>query len=468
MNLHQTPVLSLLRSAVSISLEDPTSSAIEIFNDANEAVQAELETNADGLYLLPAGSFSRDNTQNSVPPQNFISDADIVAIFHLRFHNAITPAECQVLKSTLCGQSLREMSNDKNVSYETRRNQMSSLRNKSGLKRQTELVLTMSVLLTSTVHSKSTQQTSVELPAYLNKFYPNNHRIMNPVLSSGRTLKIIDLGPATGRPMIYMYAAFYPFFPLPHQQKVLEELNIRVLIPLRPGFFELPVSVKNAEERLDNFVADTFEFIDVFNLREAPIFSNENGTMAALKLLQAQPNLKKVLLTSLAINHLDKKLGSKITPVINSVFAWRKIVNANPELSMEIVKIFAKKYNTADKTIALYKKWYNRSKRDQSILDELENKDWMFELSKMVSSEMLPGFMLDRVAYTKDIVALIPDGQKNLTLLLSKHDSGRPIKYMQELLANKDIDLHIMGDFSHLSPMFEPKVILSHLFDDPS
>lgn len=131
---------------------------------------------------------------------------DIKTVFETRFGSRPTDAEASLLMRLVAGESLPDIAAADGISYGTRRNQLSALREKAGISRQAELVSVVSVLcanlLTSVVgESSGSAKDILELYA---AYYGGNLRIHRPILSTGREILVVDCGPLDGRIAICM------------------------------------------------------------------------------------------------------------------------------------------------------------------------------------------------------------------------------------------------------------------------
>ncbi|MCZ4271859.1 hypothetical protein [Maritalea porphyrae] len=107
-----------------------------------------FEQNASPPLALEKGGFFVIDFDHQTPlALTPVPDWLIAATFTMEFDATLTNSELQLLKQLLCSKSLREISAEDGVSYETRRNQLKKVLEKSNLNRQVTLLLVMSNLL---------------------------------------------------------------------------------------------------------------------------------------------------------------------------------------------------------------------------------------------------------------------------------------------------------------------------------
>lgn len=151
-------------------------------------------------------------------------------------HGDLTATELHLLKQLICGAGLAEAARTDGVSHETRRTQFRSLSRKFGVRSQGELAaraLTQILINQDIAPVLLSQATDDLFVALGDEFLPGArcHKLQAP---GGTHHRFIDLGPADGRPVIFIHPQIMPDL-RPEDMAVLRETGLRLIVPLRHG-----------------------------------------------------------------------------------------------------------------------------------------------------------------------------------------------------------------------------------------
>lgn len=170
----------------------------------------------------------------------------------------MTAAELRLLKQLVCGAGLVEAARADGVSHETKRTQFKSLSGKFDARSQGELtgrvishlLMNSGQMRPSLAPSIGDRQTDNLFIALLDEFLPGArcHKLQGP---GGIRHRFIDLGPADGRPVIFVHPQILPDFRL-EDMAALSEAGLRLIVPLRHGAMSKAGPDLNVADHLDH------------------------------------------------------------------------------------------------------------------------------------------------------------------------------------------------------------------------
>lgn len=345
-----------------------------------------------GLQITAQGLFAPMEVGAQIRTKDFVSDDDICLAFANRFGEVLTEIELGILKSLLSGDSLSAMSAQDGVSYGTRRNQLAVLRDKAGVKRQSELTTIMAVLLTSLSHKRD--KLNVDAQVVLKDVFASSYapafRMHLPLLPSGRLMMVVDIGPLHGRPVVFAHSSFFPLLPLPNQVDLLERLNVRVLSPIRPGHFGAPSTQGSWQEVTEKTVEDFVGFLRLFSLADAPIVGHATGSIVALKVAQFAPNPSRRLILS-SPQYLYK--DGAHTRGFN--YAWSKLCSRYPQLIGPVIKNTVGTFLHPDYFISILRNAYRENEPDLDLIDAHQYQQWYRDLLRAIARHSTIGLGVD-------------------------------------------------------------------------
>lgn len=367
----------------------------------------------DGLYLDLTGQFYL------VPPNTelmgYVTDSQLERIFSDRFRTALTPAELGLLKALLTNQTLREISADTGATYETRRTQAKSLLAKSGLSRQADLINIMSALVAMSItlrqtHSAAVNRTSDEL---VQRLFGPLGRVHHFTMSSGRDLHIMDVGPASGQPVLVMHSTFLPFYPVPAQSQEFSRLNLRFIVPVRPGFLGTYTPTGEALQITDLFAQDVAEFVQAFNFSTIPVVSHTIGVFSALKLLKHSPDHRMALL--LSPTHITSP-QSQLPPFMYETI---KLASRSNKAMMAVMDLLTRAIDLPDRFKTSFGKVYANSPSDLQIISQNEPL-----LSDVIwtASRSMAGLATDHILMRADWTTMMPPNSGKVRVLMGETD----------------------------------------------
>ena len=205
-----------------------------------------VEALVNDLAATQLGVFDEDFialsvTQNSfsTPGKLILIGADVIldTLQQLFRPQKITVVEQRLLSQLVCGYSLRECSDMDNIGFETRRKQLKTLFEKTGFRRQMDLVNhVLSHLLIrfgTTPPETQLKRSHLEFIKYCDD-YLADARFHIVVGLNGQQYRILDFGSRTGTTAILLHHGGIIHFTT-DEISILSRLNIRLVCPLRNG-----------------------------------------------------------------------------------------------------------------------------------------------------------------------------------------------------------------------------------------
>ncbi len=415
-----------------------------------------------GLHLLPDGRLIDADQPDFATTQTglFIADRKIAQVFDARYGAALTDTELRLLRGLIAGMSLKEISAVDGVSYQTRRNQLKAVMEKSGATRQAELVATMTALLvlTATRNADEDRNAQSALRRLLDGFYAGNARVYSPHFKDGRSMLVLDLGPAGGRPVVHMHSAFFPVFPFPDDMGLLEALNLRVITPMRPGFFGLPVEWKTpADERIDDFTASLAAFLEDFGLADAPVFSHAHGVVAAVSLCQRLGHRGPQLVVHSG-QYTPPEQHRRQPAHIRGQF---KLLEKSPRLLLELYRLLARSVARPSKLEQTLERIFGGSPADMAALRAPSVQAWLRKVICRAGRDNIPGIVSDIQTMHADWVSDMLALPTPVTMFYGRHDTYSNLGELTKRFADQPVDLRVKDDQGLISMMFQPREILT-------
>jgi len=211
----------------------------------------------------------------------------------------LSNAELRLLLQILSGLTLRESAKLDGVSYETKRSQFKSLAMRTGFRTQSEVIRVSLLALTAhALDQAGTQSSENETGTdtdqeFLNFFYPNIFRYHGITMGKKRRLRVIEAGPISGNPIIYVHSQTLPP-PSQFNLEWLEENNIRLIIPLRSGLLDPDAERASLTIHRDRATEDLFDTIVLFCGGKCRIIASSTGSAYAINLARQHPETKEI------------------------------------------------------------------------------------------------------------------------------------------------------------------------------
>ena len=224
----------------------------------------------------------------------------------------LTKAEARLAGKLANGLSIEDVAEKLHLSKHTLRSQLKTIFRKTNTTRQTELVkfiLTSPAVFT---HKEPIDFNSNSADGQLIDF--NSPRLNQKItLNDNRILGFAEYGPENGQPVFFLHSVFGCRYEVPDLPDVLEKLNIRLIVPDRPGY---GLSDNLNERSIMQWSDDFIQLYKSVNVNKIPIIGYSMGGPYAIACAIKYPDLvSKVVLVSSAyqvkkIEDLDGMLPS--------------------------------------------------------------------------------------------------------------------------------------------------------------
>lgn len=192
----------------------------------------------------------------------------------------LTAAEVDVTMKLASGLTLKEAAQDLGISINTARNHLQSVFDKSGINRQSDLVLVvtqLSVILAGT--EEAPQQSS----SASRRSSPRHFMI----LGDGRRLAYRTYGDVRGEPVIYLHETLGCSRLPPETDELARGLGLHLIAPERPGF---GFSDVDADFSFDSVADDVAALLDHLRIDHCGVLGFLSGGAFALRLAERAPD----------------------------------------------------------------------------------------------------------------------------------------------------------------------------------
>lgn len=228
----------------------------------------------------------------------------------------LTAAEKRCLFQLVGGLELREAARIDGVTYETKRSLIKVCCEKLGCSGQKDLVRQLMGQLT---HLMSVSDTHLEQgdPAILfaEEYLNNDLTLVIRRHSSGDDMRYLVGGPRNGRPVVLVHGMMFPVI-LRGVGEFLDRHNIRLYVPLRPGYLEArPLALLMSEEDIiEKGLNEIIQLIEDEGIGPVTLLGNSLGGSIATgyALAASKPHFSSLVLlsTNLARPGTDPDEGS--------------------------------------------------------------------------------------------------------------------------------------------------------------
>ncbi|MEP0942157.1 MAG: alpha/beta hydrolase [Rhizobiaceae bacterium] len=319
-------------------------------------------------------------------------------------------AERAILLQLLSGISLREAANVDEVSYETKRSQFKSLAARTGLRTQSDVirVFLLNLFMNISTENKSNRidHTSPdgrkECGEFLETYYPGTFRRHEISTRNCRNLRIIEAGPVSGIPIIYLHSQTLPQ-PKMFTSGWLAENNIRLIIPLRPGFLDKDSTRLPIQKHLQRSTQDVAEAIELFCEGNAKVVTHSTGSAYAINLCRNLPKSVAQLTISGAAYVGSYENGS----VANLVSGLKNVAAKSSFLTEQVYQQHLRKMGTKSGFQTIINSAYGTSPPDakifQDIFESPQGHSWIYETYQLSKNSIVNDILMPSLDVWKNV-----------------------------------------------------------------
>ncbi len=192
----------------------------------------------------------------------------------------LTAAEVDLTMKLTSGMTLKEAAQDLNISINTARNHLQSVFDKSGINRQSDLVLVvtqLSVILSGTEEAPPKTSGGSQRPSSPRHFM---------ILSDSRRLAYRTYGDVKGEPVIYLHETLGCSRLPPETEALARGLGLNVIAPERPGF---GFSDVDPHFSFDSVTDDLVALLDHLRIAQCGVLGFLSGGAFTLRLAERAP-----------------------------------------------------------------------------------------------------------------------------------------------------------------------------------
>ena len=277
----------------------------------------------------------------------------------------VTAAEKRMLFQLVAGFGPREAAEADGVSFETKRAQVKSLCSKLDCGGQTDLVRRAIGQLVYLLHlPRPDVADALVAETFARRHLPPSVRLSIHLLDHRRALRVFEVGPASGRPVLVAHGMLFPLLLL-NAGPQCERLGIRLLMPLRTGYLDeqsAATLLHGTDSARDQ--DDVARYIARFGQR-VPLIGQSVGAGWALEFARRHPALVGPLVL-LSPNFLGDRQA-------NSVFAsfldGLRGLAARPGLLRYVAWQFRKQFLDAKVLRQAWRRICGESADDLAVLD---------------------------------------------------------------------------------------------------
>lgn len=383
------------------------------------------------------------------PSANFLGFRALQSLMHARYNLDIGPDEAVAI--------MRELSTS--GSSENRLPALyKSIPAVLRPKDHTDLFRQLQVLLTSTL-AVSPMDERNDLADHLHRTYGGRARLLEPRLSNGQILRVVDVGRADGDPILFLHGTLFPLAPAPDDLHKLEASGYRLLIPLRPGFFDLPGQWHGApQEKLDRYCDAVVELLRTFKLDDLPIAACSFGFSAAFGIRQRLGSKGRLSLFS------PQYLPRKEIARRNYLQArWFDIALHFPGVLSTVLKVMARRVRSTSDTYEGFARVYEHDRVELQALKKLSALEWAFECVKLTARTNHRGFAQDMLTSYWDWLATACQAGPDLRVVYAESDPFSNAHAVRGQMERAGVDVVEMPAVGRNWQHFETSMLIQEL-----
>jgi pimeloyl-ACP methyl ester carboxylesterase/DNA-binding CsgD family transcriptional regulator len=191
----------------------------------------------------------------------------------------LTAAEVDVTMKLASGLTLKDAAQELEISINTARNHLQSVFDKSGINRQSDLVMVVTQLSVILAGTEAAPQKS----GAANRRSSPRHFM---ILADGRRLAYRTYGDVKGEPAIYLHETLGCSRMPPGTDELARGLHMQLIVPERPGF---GFSDVDADFSFDSVADDMIALLDHLNIDRCGVLGFLSGGAFALRMAERAP-----------------------------------------------------------------------------------------------------------------------------------------------------------------------------------
>lgn len=414
--------------------------------------------NAPHLRIVDGATFEFVEGDGLTDSSEALTAQDVSHVFKARFDHDLTPSEVRLLMQLIAGATLPDLSKQDGVAYGTRRNQLAAIRQKAGRSRQTDVIVVMAVLCANYLKKFDPRPDGAgrEILDLYAKYYKQDFRLHRPTMSSGRELVVVDVGPVGGRKVLFMHPGVFPFAPAPHETEFLRQKNIRVLSPVRPGYYGVALMRGETALVLDQFSTDVVEFLSVIGAENAPIASHMAGVASAIAVARmCNLTCPKLIVASPRFHP---------TRVPHSPWgfarAWHTLQVKNRNRIRPVIITLARSFTNSERIVRGLMRVFHGSKHDLDMLEFGNRQTWFHDSLRSIISRNMEGMFFDLDTAGLNLHKQLGQITAKKTIWYAKDDPLANLEEHEQKLRVAGCEIVLFPDCSRYQFIFNSEALL--------
>jgi len=228
----------------------------------------------------------------------------------------LTTAEVDVTMRLAQGLTLKEAAEELSISVNTARNHLQSVFDKSGINRQSDLVLVvtqLSVILAGT-------ESDADISRHRQQRSSPRHFV---ILPDGRRLAYRTYGDVHDKPALYLHETLGCSQLLPETDELARSAGLHIIAPERPGF---GFSDVDPDFSFDSVTGDLLALLDHLRINRCAVLGYLAGGAYALRLAAEVPH--RVVHLMLVSARPPRRMTGRFLPLYTKVIAQPWLVNS--------------------------------------------------------------------------------------------------------------------------------------------
>ncbi|MDX8355015.1 alpha/beta fold hydrolase [Cognatiyoonia sp. IB215182] len=411
------------------------------------------------VWLLPYSLQQETNVRALLVTFALVSDS-------LKYFNpdaGLTDAETRIIAQLTIGMSLRDAAVQDGVSFETKRSQFKTICLKlecSGQNDVIRLALGQLVhLLTLSSNDGDRDQITEDFVA---DFCPAGTQFRLHRLKDGRYLRVIECGPADGRPVILFHSmTFAPLLASAAPQ--LQRLGIRLKMPVRPGYLEgtsTPFDVAD----IDQFCSDVASYRDLREHGSVPIIGHGFASPIALRFAALYPDLvTHIMMLSFPVRGERPERDSLHRRFFGS---FAKLASS-PEVFRMLAREFRRRYATPKAMRTALRRLFQETPADIAAFEGHGASPPAYPALQVSYQSSYIGVADDFYIFYKDIYAQgFETSQMPILTIHGAADRANPLAVMQKLqIPSRGDRLAVIEDGGQFCFVSQPDLVWDHIAD---
>ncbi|MEM8937168.1 MAG: alpha/beta fold hydrolase [Pseudomonadota bacterium] len=277
--------------------EDPDIAHMVELSRRGQAIAGRISVASDNsslIWFLPQYWSKNEEAPSPQLRSLFITERlfnEVLILFNAE--SGLTKSERRIIFQIVSGLSPKEAGEQDDLSVETKRAQLKAAYGKMDCKSQTELVRTVLGQMTYLLSlCDSEKEQAHQLNKFVRDYMSGDERVVLQRLPNGRTLRLIEYGPASGQPILVIHGMLWPLI-FGADNALLDEKNIRIIMPIRCGYLD----PTNSERLLgqEDLVGQSLEDVALFHENvlgeKTPVIGNSYGAPMAVEYAVRYPHL---------------------------------------------------------------------------------------------------------------------------------------------------------------------------------